>query len=125
MRDAVVAVRSQPLDAGEFGEPARGTASGEDGNKVDGLRDQRARDRYDSFLNELFGTAQCADAGARVDGADAAGAAGAPGVELVEGFRAAHPADGGKITRQSVGSGRERLGVGDECGGRGNNKKKK
>src|SRR3546814_3213476 len=101
MRDAVVAVRSQPLDAGEFGEPARGTASGEDGNKVDGLRDQRARDRYDSFLNELFETAQCADAGAGVDGADAAGVAGAPGFEQVEGFRAAHLADGDTIRPQA------------------------
>ena len=40
--DAVVAVRAEPFDAGEFGEPARGAAAGEDGNEVDGLGDQRA-----------------------------------------------------------------------------------
>ena len=33
--DAVVAVRPQPFDAGEFGQPARGTAPGKDGNEVD------------------------------------------------------------------------------------------
>ena len=64
MRDAVVAVRPQPFDAGEFGQPARGTAPGKDGNKVDGLGDQRARDSDDALLNELFKTAERANAGA-------------------------------------------------------------
>ena len=54
LADAVVAVRAEPSDVGEFGEPARGTAAGEDGNEVDGLGDQRARDCDDGFLNELF-----------------------------------------------------------------------
>ena len=62
MRDAVVAVRPQPLDAGKLGEPARGTAPGKDGNKVDSLGDQGARDGNDSLLDELFKTAQRADA---------------------------------------------------------------
>ena len=79
MRDAVVAVRPQPFDAGKLGQPARGTAPGKDGNKVDGFRDQSARDRDDGLLNELFKATQRADAGARMDGADAARMARAPG----------------------------------------------
>ena len=43
-----------------------------------------ARDGDDRFLDELFETAQRADAGAGVDRADAAGMAGAPGFEEVE-----------------------------------------
>ena len=36
--DAVVAVRPQPFDAGKLGKPARGTASGQDGNNTCGHR---------------------------------------------------------------------------------------
>ena len=57
---------------GEFGQPARGTAPGKDGNKVDGFRDQSARDRDDSLLDELFKATQRADAGAGMNGADPA-----------------------------------------------------
>src|SRR5690606_31331910 len=99
--DAVVAIRPQPVDAGEFGQPARGTAPGKDGNKVDGLGDQSARDRDDGFLNELFEPAQRAHAGTGMDGADAARVAGAPGFEQVERFSAAHLADGDTVGAQA------------------------
>src|SRR5690606_36154656 len=94
MRDAVVAVRPQPFDAGKLGQPARGTAPGKDGNKVDGLGDQRARDGDDSLLYELFEATECANAGASVDGSDPARMARAPRFQKVEGFRSAHFADG-------------------------------
>jgi hypothetical protein len=110
--DAVVAVRAEPFDAGEFGEPARGAAAGEDGDEVDGLGDQRARDGDDGFLDELFEAAQRADAGAGMDRADAAGMAGAPGFEEVERFGAAHLAD-----RDAVGAQAQR--GADEIGERG------
>ena len=90
MRDAIVAVRPQPFDAGKLGKPARGTAPGKDGNKVDSLGDQRTRDRDDSLLDELFKATKRADAGAGVNGADPAGMARAPCFEQVEGFRSAH-----------------------------------
>jgi hypothetical protein len=99
--DAVVAVRPQPFDAGEFGQPARGTAPGEDGNKVDGLGDQGARDGDDSLLDELFEAAQRADAGTGMDGADPARMAGAPGFEQVEGFGPAHLADRDAVGAQA------------------------
>ena len=101
MRDAVVAVRSQPFDAGEFGEPARGTAPGKDGNKVDGLGDQRARDGDDSLLNELFKATERTDSGARMDGADTAGVSRSPRFQKVEGFRSAHLANGDAIRAQA------------------------
>jgi hypothetical protein len=99
--DAVVAVRAEPFDAGEFGEPARGAAAGEDGDEVDGLGDQRARDGDDGFLDELFEAAQRADGGAGVDRADAAGMAGAPGFEEVERLGAAHLADRDAVGAQA------------------------
>ena len=101
MRDAIVAVRPQPLNAGKLGKPARGTAPGKDGNKVDGLGDQGARDGDDSLLNELFKAAQRTDAGAGVDGADPAGVSRAPCFQKVEGFRSAHLADGDAIRAQA------------------------
>ena len=99
--DAVVAVRPQTLDAGKFGKPTRGTASGEDGNKVDGLGDQRARDGDDGFLDELFKATQRANACAGMDGADAAGVACSPRFEQVEGFRAAYLADRDAVGAQT------------------------
>ena len=58
----------------------------EDGDEIDGLGDQRARNGDDGFLDELLEATQRADAGASVDGAYAAGVAGAPGFEQVERF---------------------------------------
>lgn len=101
MRDAVVAVRPQPFDAGKLGKPARGTAPGKDGNKVDSLGDQGARDGDDSLLDELFKATKRADAGAGVNGADPARMAGAPRFQKVEGFRSAHLANGDAIRAQA------------------------
>ncbi len=103
MRDAVVAVRSQPFDAGEFGQPGARNRAGKDGNKVDGLGDQGARDRDDSLLDELFKAAQRADAGTRMDSADPARMAGAPCFEQVKGFRSAHLADRDAVGAQAQG----------------------
>jgi hypothetical protein len=98
--EAVVAVRAEPFDAGEFGERRR-AAAGEHGDEVDGLGDQRARDGDDGFLDELLQAAQRAERGAGVDGADAAGMAGAPGFEEVERFGAAHLADRDAVGAQA------------------------
>lgn len=85
-RDAVIAVRAEAIDTGEFGQPARGTAPGEDGNEIDRLGDQRTRNGDDRFLNELFHPAQRADGAAGVDRADAM--AGAPCLQQVQRLRA-------------------------------------
>ena len=85
MRDGVVAVGAEPIDAGEFNETAGRSASGEDGNKVDRFGDQGARHRDNGFLDELFEAAQRADAGTGMDGADPTGMPSAPGFEQVEG----------------------------------------
>ncbi|SED44705.1 hypothetical protein SAMN05519105_4016 [Rhodobacter sp. 24-YEA-8] len=69
----VVAVGSETFDAGEFDKPPCGTATGKDGDEVDGLRDHGARNGDNGFLDELFEAAQRADAGTGMDGADAAG----------------------------------------------------
>ena len=59
--DAVVAVRTEPVDTGEFGQTARGAAAREHRNHVDGLGDQRLGNGNDSFLDELFETAKRAE----------------------------------------------------------------
>ena len=82
--DAVIAVRSETFDAGEFREPSRGTASGENRHHADGFGDQRLGDSDDGFLDELFEAAQRAERSAGVDRADAAGMAGAPGLQEIE-----------------------------------------
>jgi len=81
---AVVGVRPEPLDAGEFGETPRSAAAGEHGHEIDGLGDQRPGDGDDSFLDELLEAAQRAECGASVDRADPAGMAGAPGLQEIE-----------------------------------------
>ena len=101
MRDAVVAVRPQPLDTGKLGQPARGTAPGKDGNKVDSLGDQGARDSDDGFLDELLEASQRANAGTGMDGADPARMAGAPGFKEVESFGPANLADRDAIRAQA------------------------
>ncbi|CAM5340128.1 hypothetical protein ATER59S_01087 [Aquamicrobium terrae] len=86
MRDGVIAVRPQPIDAGEFDQTARRSAPGKNSNKVDSLGDQSARDRDDGFLDELFEAAQRTDAGTSMDRADAAGMSRPSGFEQIEGF---------------------------------------
>ena len=98
---AVVAGRSEPCDAGEFGQAAIGAATGKNGDDVDGLRDQGARDGDDGFLDELLEPAQRAERGARVDGADAAGMTRAPGLEQIERLGAADLADRNAIGPQA------------------------
>jgi hypothetical protein len=75
---AVVTRRSDPCDASELGKAAIGTATGKDGNDVDGFRDQRSRDGHDRFLDELLKAAQRTEGGAGMDGADTAGMTRAP-----------------------------------------------
>ena len=94
----VVAGGAETPDHGEFGEPSGGAAAGENGDDVNGLGDERARDRDDGFLDELLEPAQRADRRSGVQRADAAGMAGSPGLEEIEGLRAAHLAD-----RDSIG----------------------
>jgi hypothetical protein len=60
----------EPSDAGEFGQAAIGAATGKDGDDVNGFGDQGARDRDNSFLDELLKPAQSSERGARMDGAD-------------------------------------------------------
>ena len=102
-------------DAGEFNQPAGRAASSKNGDEVDCLGNQGARDGDDGFLDELFEAAQRADAGAGVNGADAAGMAGAPGFKEVESFGPAHLADRDAIRAQAqrrthqVGEGRHAI----------------
>ena len=51
---AVVAVGLEAVDACEFGEAPIGATAGKHGDEVDGLGDQRARNRDDGFLDELL-----------------------------------------------------------------------
>ena len=89
------------MDVREFGEPAIGATAGQDGDDVDGLGDQGARNGDDGFLDELLEAAQRAERRAGMKGADAAGMAGAPGLQQVERFRAAHLADRDAIGTQA------------------------
>src|SRR5699024_2801113 len=84
-----------------FGQSARGTAPGKDGNDVDGLGDQRARDGDDSLLNELFKATERTDATAGMNGANSAGVPRAPRFQKVEGFRSPHLADGDAVGAQA------------------------
>ena len=111
MKD-VVAVRSEPFDAGEFGKPSIGAAAGEHGDEIDRLGDQRARDGDDGFLDQLLEPAERAECRAGMDGADAAGMAGAPGFQEIERLCSAHLAD-----RDAIRS--EAKGRADEIGERG------
>src|SRR6266700_7335260 len=81
---AVITGGSEPRDAGERGQAAIGTATGKNGNNVDGLRDQGAGDRDDGFLDQLLESTQRSERRARVDGADTAGMTRAPGLEQIE-----------------------------------------
>ena len=80
---AVITGRPEPRDAGELGQAAVGTATGKNGNNVDGLRDQGAGDRDDGFLDQLLESTQRSERGARVDGTDTAGMTRAPGLEQI------------------------------------------
>ena len=100
-RDAVIPVRAEARDAGEFGHAPRGTAAGQHGHQVDRLGDQRAGYGDDGFLNELFHPPQSANGAAGVDRADTAGMAGAPCLQEVESFRAAHLTDGDAVGAQA------------------------
>jgi hypothetical protein len=101
-REAVVAGRGvEPFDAGQLGEAAAVPVADEHGDQVDGLGQQRARDRDDGLLNELLHTAQRAERGSGVDRADAARMAGAPGFEEIERLGAAHLADRDAIRAQA------------------------
>ena len=91
------------IDAGEFDQPSRRSAPGKDSNKVDGLGDQRARNRDDGFLNELFEAAQRTDARTGMDGADASGMTCAPGFEQIEGFGTADLTDRNAIRAKAQG----------------------
>ena len=101
MRDGVIAVRPQPIDAGEFDQPAGRAASGKNGDEVDCLGNQGARDGDDGFLDELFEASQRANTGTGMDGADPARMAGAPGFKEVESFGPAHLADRDAIRAQA------------------------
>ena len=59
-------------DAGEFNQPAGRAASSKNGDEVDCLGNQGARDGDDGFLDELFEASQRANAGTGMDGADPA-----------------------------------------------------
>ena len=101
MRDGVVTVRTQPIDAGEFDQAAGRSTSGKNGDKVDGLGDQGPRDGDDGFLDELFEASQRANAGTGMDGADPAGMSRPPGFEQIEGFGPAHLPDRDAIRTQA------------------------
>ena len=73
----------------------------EHGDEVDGLGQQRARDRDDGLLDELLHAAQRAERGAGVDRADTAGVSGAPGLEEIERLGAAHLADRDAVGTQA------------------------
>src|SRR4051812_26797782 len=79
--EAVVTGRREARDAGELSQATVGTPTGQDGDDVDGFRNQGTRDGDDSFLDELLEPAQRADCGACMDGADAARVPRAPGFD--------------------------------------------
>jgi hypothetical protein len=89
----VVAVRSEPFDAGKLGEASIGSAAGQYGDELNGLGDERARDSDDGFLNQLLHPAERAQCRARMDGADATRMPGAPGFQQIQCFRTAHLPD--------------------------------
>ena len=106
-------------------EAALGASSGQHGDQVDGLGDQRARDGDHRFLDQLLEPSQRTDGGPGMDRADAARMTGAPGLQQVQRFGAAHLADGDAIGPQpqrcahQIGQGRDPvLGAqGHEVGG--------
>jgi len=69
----------RPSTRASSASPSVRTAAGEDGDHIDGLRDQRARHSDDGFLDKLFEAAKRAECGAGMNGADAPGMAGTPG----------------------------------------------
>jgi hypothetical protein len=72
---------------------ARAASARQDGDQIDGLRNESTRNRNDRLLNELFEPSQRAEGRARVNGADPTGMSGAPGFQQVERFGTAHLAD--------------------------------
>ena len=97
----VVAGAGEAADQSEVDKAALGATPGQHGDDVDRLGNHRARHGDDGFLDELFETAQRAERRTGVDGADAAWVAGAPGFQEVEGFGAAHLADGDAVRPQA------------------------
>ena len=102
MKD-VVAVWSEPFDAGEFGKPSIGAAAGQHGDELDRLGDQRARDGDDGFLDQLLQSAERAQCRARMDGAHATGMPGTPGFQEIERLCSAHLPDRDAIRSEAKG----------------------
>lgn len=93
----------KPIHRGEFGQPALHAPSGQDGDHVDRLCNQRAGHGDDDLLDQLLHAVQGTYGGARMQRADAAGMACAPCLEQIQCLGTAHLTNRDTIRPQAQG----------------------
>ena len=91
----------QAPDTSEFGEAPIGAAACQYGNELDGLGDQGAWHRDNSFLDQLLYPAERTERRTGMNGSDAAGMTGAPGLQEIERFGASDFTDRNPIRSQA------------------------